>query len=631
MLKLVHRYQRSIIATIIILIICLAMIGFGVDFMTPQTNRYALKVGETEISFSDFYKRQRELDEMYRLQFGDYYYQLKQQQGWDLRKMLIDGLIPSLLLEQLADSFGFSASPSEIMELAGKSLPGGATADILQAYLRQIGKTGTAFEAELGSRSIVNQFDELINLASRASKAEANALLLEHKTSYSASALAFDPNKYRKQVEQPQLKELESFYVEHATDFELPPRISYDFVVFSPSDYYDSIEITEDDVELYYSDHSDQFSNPARAKIRHIQLNFSESDSPEEMAAVKKQAEQLLKEIQSGEDFDKLALAHSDDLLTNTSGGVIGWVDPGQQPAEIDAAVFKLAKTGLTDLVETNYGFHIIRIDEFKEPSPKPLKDVRTEIVKQLKHAEAPGYASVEAQELFDRWQASNSNLAELARAGDLKIERVSLADKGSDPNSKFPGLTAKVMTFPDEHWQLIEFKDQTIIAEVTEYRESEIPALTDQREKVLEAYTKERAEALARAAATKSKEEVEKGLKSLEQAAVSLEMELLKQPGLLRTQPATGPFSNEELRKDLFGSFQPGLLPRIYTIEGRFHLVEIEKIEQPDLSLTAPELNDYLKRATELNNLVLQKSLINKLKSKTDVDVDPTLLVLEE
>ncbi len=135
-----------------------------------------------------------------------------------------------------------------------------------------------------------------------------------------------------------------------------------------------SDQVTAAEIDTYYEDHKEDFSQQASTRASHILFD------PED----KETAERVLAEIREGADFAELAEEHSKDPVSGAQGGDLGWSDP-EQPfvPEFQAALDELEVGEISDLVESDFGWHIIKVEDKREARAQPLDEVSSQI-KQL-------------------------------------------------------------------------------------------------------------------------------------------------------------------------------------------------------------------------------------------------------
>src|SRR6185436_7637270 len=154
------------------------------------------------------------------------------------------------------------------------------------------------------------------------------------------------------------------------------------------------IQVSPADVQRSYEDNQQQYSTPEQVRASHILLKTEGKDD----AAVKKQAEDLLAKVKAGADFAQLATKFSEDDVSKTKGGDLDFFPKGQMVPEFDQAAFAMKPGEISDLVKTQYGYHIIKVSEKRAASTKSLDEVRAQIEDQLKWERA----QAEAQRIAD-------------------------------------------------------------------------------------------------------------------------------------------------------------------------------------------------------------------------------------
>lgn len=146
----------------------------------------------------------------------------------------------------------------------------------------------------------------------------------------------------------------------------------------------DNIDLSDDEIELYYSQNQYRFENPERYQTRHILFSTMEK-SEEETEEARKKAEDILQQLRDGGDFAALAAANSEDPGNAQSGGDLGWVTQGMMVPEFEQAMFGLQTGELSPApVKTQFGYHLLRVDAKEAGTVKPLNEVRDRIREDL-------------------------------------------------------------------------------------------------------------------------------------------------------------------------------------------------------------------------------------------------------
>lgn len=147
------------------------------------------------------------------------------------------------------------------------------------------------------------------------------------------------------------------------------------------------VNVTEEDARQYYSENQQQFDIPEQVRASHILIKPDTSDPNVEpalaKAAAKAKAEKLLNQIKDGADFAELAKANS-DCPSSVRGGDLGYFSRGRMVPAFEEAAFALGVGQVSDVVETQFGYHIIKVTDKKEAATKTFEEVRNDIVAML-------------------------------------------------------------------------------------------------------------------------------------------------------------------------------------------------------------------------------------------------------
>jgi peptidyl-prolyl cis-trans isomerase C len=151
------------------------------------------------------------------------------------------------------------------------------------------------------------------------------------------------------------------------------------------------LAVTDQDLDAFYQSNPDQFKEPETARASHILFGAAKDAPAAEKAKVKAEAEAVLKRVKAGEDFAALAKQYSKDPGSAAVGGDLNFFPRGQMVPPFDAAVFTMKPGEISNLVETDFGFHIIKLTERRTDRVVPLAEVKdrlSEFLKQRKQRE---------------------------------------------------------------------------------------------------------------------------------------------------------------------------------------------------------------------------------------------------
>jgi peptidyl-prolyl cis-trans isomerase D len=148
-------------------------------------------------------------------------------------------------------------------------------------------------------------------------------------------------------------------------------------------------QVSDAEVQAYYNQHQEQYQVKEQVKVRHILIAVPSGADAKTDAAAKAKAEDILKQIRSGGNFADLAAKNSDDPGSKVQGGELGWLDRGKTVPEFDKSAFTLSPGQTSDLVKTQFGYHILQVEEKKTAHLRPIAEVKPEIVPVLEQQKA--------------------------------------------------------------------------------------------------------------------------------------------------------------------------------------------------------------------------------------------------
>ncbi|RII27050.1 MAG: hypothetical protein CXR31_07240 [Geobacter sp.] len=171
----------------------------------------------------------------------------------------------------------------------------------------------------------------------------------------------------------------------------------------------DKVRITEATIAEYYETNKNRYMKPEEYRASTILVKVDPSSNTEERAKLKERAESLMKKVKEGADFGQLAYDNSDDM-SRIKGGDTGYFHLGRMVQEFEEAVKKLKVGEVSGIVESMYGYHIIKLTDKKAPRQLPYEEVKDKIRTQL--------VEKEKKRLFDEWMGGLRSKAKIVYPG---------------------------------------------------------------------------------------------------------------------------------------------------------------------------------------------------------------------
>jgi peptidyl-prolyl cis-trans isomerase D len=247
--------------------------------------------------------------------------------------------------------------------------------------------------------------------------------------------IAFASAKFQSDVK-PTDQELHAMFEGHRAEYFTPEKRSFQVVIVDQAKLEQTMVIPDAELRAAYNASMDNFRMPDRVKAQHILIKTQGKSDAEKKAALAK-AEDLLKQLKAGADFSKLAEKNSDDSSNAPKGGDLGWFVRGTMVPEFDKAVFAMKAGELSGIVTTEYGYHIVKVNEKENARVKPFEEVKADLAAELKKQRITEQVQKTADGVHDALAKSPGSAAEVAKRFGADLATVT----DSAPGSPVPTL----------------------------------------------------------------------------------------------------------------------------------------------------------------------------------------------
>ena len=216
--------------------------------------------------------------------------------------------------------------------------------------------------------------------------------------------------------------EIKAAYEKNKSKYQVPERRSVRYALLDVNQLRQGLQISDDMLKEQYQANIQQYQVPNQVHVQHI-LFRTVGKTDAEVEEVSKKAEDVLKQAKEGAKFDELAKKYSEDPGSKDKGGDLSWIHQGQTVPEFEKTAFSLAPGQISDLVKTQYGFHIIKVLEKQTAHTKPFEEVKDSIRAPLLLTQADKQASDTADQLSAAIRRSNKvSLDDLAKQYHLTL-----------------------------------------------------------------------------------------------------------------------------------------------------------------------------------------------------------------
>src|SRR6267143_340514 len=197
----------------------------------------------------------------------------------------------------------------------------------------------------------------------------------------------------------PDEAEIKAAYEKNKSRYQVPEKRVVRFALVDLSQLRQTAQISDDELKAQYQQNIQQYQVPNRVHVQHILL-MTVGKTDAEVEEIRQKAEDVLKQAKKGAKFEDIAKKYSEDTGTKDKGGDLGWIVQGQTVAEFEKAAFSLPKGSISDLVKTQYGFHIIKVLDKETAHTKAFDEVKDSIRAPLMLSKADKQASDTADQL---------------------------------------------------------------------------------------------------------------------------------------------------------------------------------------------------------------------------------------
>jgi peptidyl-prolyl cis-trans isomerase D len=231
----------------------------------------------------------------------------------------------------------------------------------------------------------------------------------------------------------PDEAEIKAFYDKNKSNYQVPERRVVRYALVDVNQIRQGIQVSDDQLKVQYQKNIQDYQVPNRVHVEHILL-MTVGKTDAEVDEIKKKAEDVLKQARSGAKFEDLAKKYTEDPGTKDKGGDLGWIVQQQTVPEFEKAAFSLQKGQISDLVRTQYGFHIIKVIDKETAHTKSFDEVKESLRAPLLLSQADKQASDTADQMSATIRQSNkTSLDDLAKQYHLTVSETRSVS-ASDP-----------------------------------------------------------------------------------------------------------------------------------------------------------------------------------------------------
>jgi peptidyl-prolyl cis-trans isomerase D len=482
-ITLMRKHTKGILIKVMVGLIAVVFIFWGVYAIREKPGSKIAYVNGDLITGLEYEARYREMLDALQKQYKEYWNDTLIK-AFQIKQRALNSLIEKRLISQESARIGLGVTDDEvanaIVTYPAFQVNGEFDEGRYRSLLRYNRMEPTDFESAIKLELLGQKIRHFIKCFFPITDMEIINYYSYQKEKVNIGFVSFNPRDFKGKTEVKQ-DEKKAYFEAHKEKYRIPEKIKIAYLVLSPSDFLDKVTIAEKEISDFYELNQESFKNPQQIKARHILLKVSPDASESEKTETKEKALSLLKRLQDGEDFVALAKKYSQDPAAS-KGGDLGYFTRGQMVKPFEELAFSLKKGELGGPVKTQFGWHIIRVDDIKDATIKTFSEVRNQIVTTIKNDISKEIARERALSLMDQ-MPYDIDLPTYAAQHGLTVKETDYFPK----NGTIPGLgederlTKSLYSLEKgETSEIIEHKNKFYIIQVVDNRDSHIPKMSE-------------------------------------------------------------------------------------------------------------------------------------------------------
>lgn len=622
MFDLVNRKKR--VVQVILGLAVLPFMFWGVEsYRNDGSEGYVAVVEGEEISRREYEQALRDHHERMRAMLGANFDSAMLDTS-EVRSSVLERLIQQRLLYQEAVKNGFVVLDSQLIE----------TIQDVQAFqknnkfskqqyeelLRNQGLTPVIFESRVRNELLLQQlldgYSE--NAITPRTTTERVQYLSEVRREISQSKIT--PDQFLSQAI-PEEADISAYYEQHKTDFDLPERAKVEYLVLSLEKVAKNEFVSDEAINTYFLEHQSEFGQSEERKASHILISVSPDAPEEEKQMAREKAKRILEQVKQNPDqFAEIAKEHSDDPGSAMRGGDLGFFARGVMVKSFEDEIFSMQLDEISNIVETDFGLHIIKLTAIKEERHPELEEVREQIENTLKVEMVESVFGEIVEDFSNVVYEQGESLQAAAEKFELIIEKSDWITKDSKEPAILANENLLSAIFSDDvisnnrNTEAIEVNPDTFVsARIIEYKPATSQSLAVVKDEIVEKLKKEMAVSMAVAEGQEKLVRLQAGEVLDDVAWDDAQLISYMQPQGLDHEVLRAIFRAEV---DELPAYVGAVKP-----EGGFNLIRISKVIEPDSDeKTTPE-----NFAKQLQQMITQEeisSYLAAIRQRYDVKI---------
>lgn len=355
------------------------------------------------------------------------------------------------------------------------------------------------FEAQMRESILLRKLRQAVTDDVQVTPEEVHEDFLNRNQKAKINYVVFEPSQFVSAVNVTPAA-LQTYFTANRIHYKVPEQRKVKYVLIPPDAVRAQVKISDADLERYYTQHLDQYRVPDRVKVAHI-LFKTTGDTPQQAAQEQATAQKVLDQVKSGANFAEMAKKYSQDTGSAANGGELGWIQRGQTVKAFEDAAFSMKPGQISNLIKTQYGYHIIKVEDRQVAHVQSFAEEKNAIQQTLEKqqlAQAQQAAAVKFQQAL---KSEPGNFDAVAKQNGLEASETPLfsynqpvPDLGN--NESFENLAFQLPQ--DGVGDPITVPKGVAVIQVAEIVPEHLPNLNEVKSKVEQDYRVEQSKVLA-------------------------------------------------------------------------------------------------------------------------------------
>lgn len=549
-----------------------------------------------------------------------------------VRPAAIEMLVNQRLLKQSIEDQGMAVS-SEKAKAYIRSMPqfqdetGAFSQTRLEQLIAQTGYTPTGLVEEVRNEMLMNQLRTGISASAFSIPGEAEALLKLSHQARSFATLTLKPADYRDSVTVSD-EDIQRFYEANKNRFRTPEKIKAEYLHIKPADFDVADEdVSEDTLQQLYKKEIDALAKDERRRAQHILADTSAVSEKEALAKIKEAQAALAK----GEAFADVAGRLSDDAASAKLGGDLGFAGKGVYDPAFEDALFSLEKEAVSDIVKTEFGYHLIRLTEVQSETLPDFEAEKPRLLTQAKQDMAREQLELMAEEVSQKAFEHPDTLVDAGELAGVEPQQTEWLAQGEGEGVVADPVVVRSLFNPEliesrENSDLIELENGDLVfVRIVDYADASVKPLADVKEEVKASAIAEKADEKVAELANKWLAKLDDGT-TMDNVAKNAKQEWQQVKDRSRRDQKKEPEVNPEVLNKVFAMAAPKAdavrYDKLALSNGEQVLLALEKVTDSTKAITEDD-KKQLQRAIEAGRAQASfGQFVEALRGAADIEI---------